>query len=505
MNITVFPILIPLIGFCLALFFRRNIGQQKSVTILASILHVLLTLTLLRETDAQLSLQSAGWIAPFGISLTINFLSLLMLAVASVMYLVISLYSIPNLTAESSVMYFPLLNIIIAGICGAFLTADIFNLYVWFELILLSSFALISLEGNRKRLRGAFTYAIMSVTGSMLFLLAVGLIYGATGTLNMADLAVKLDVLAQESPGYVLGLSLLLFVAFSLKAAIWPFYFWLPDSYHLPSSALSSLFAALLTKVGIYAIFRVLIAVFPHIDYLSFLAALLAAMTMLLGVLGAVAQYQTRKILTYHSVSQVGYIVAGAAFMGADDPDIKVLGLAAGIFFMIQYIFVKAALFLVSGIILVKEGSEELKYLGAIKKTAPMLSILFVISAMSLAGVPPFSGFWAKYLLLRAFLLQEFYLLAGAMLVTGFFTIFSMVKIWNEAFWKPQDESVLETSGVVQKSSDLRLCFLALFILTAITMAISLYPMVLYDYSQKAAMQIFFGSSDTMDPAASFT
>jgi len=314
------------------------------------------------------------------------------------------------------------------GICGAFLTGDIFNLYVWFEVLLMSSFVLMALGGERAQLEGSIKYVTLNLLSSALFLSAVGILYGAVGTLNMADLSLQLSLLNHQ--GIVLTLAMLFLVAFGIKAAIFPLFAWLPASYHTPPIAISAIFAGLLTKVGVYALIRVFSLLFVQDIALTHgLILILAGLTMVTGVLGAVAQNEFRRVLSFHIISQIGYMIMG---LGLFTP----LALAGAVFYIMHHIIVKMNLFLVSGIVHRLRGSYELKDLGDVYKTHPWLAILFLIPAFSLAGFPPLSGFWAKLILVQAGLQVEQYIIVAVSLLVSLLTIFSMMKIWAEAFWK---------------------------------------------------------------------
>ena len=318
------------------------------------------------------------------------------------------------------------------GVCGAFLTGDIFNLYVWFEVMLMASFVLLALGGERAQVEGAIKYVTLNLISSALFLAAVGLLYGLAGTLNMADLARKLSQV--EDPRQVTLLAMLFLISFGIKSAAFPLFFWLPASYHTPPAAVSAVFAGLLTKVGVYALIRVFTLIFVQETYITHtLILILAGLTMVTGVLGAAAQNQFRRILSFHIVSQIGYMLMG---LGLHTP----LALAGSIFYIMHHIIVKTNLFLVSGVVARLRGTYELKKLGGLYREHSLLSILFLVPALSLAGIPPLSGFFSKLLLVRAGLESQQYLIVATALLVSILTLFSMMKIWNEAFWREAPE-----------------------------------------------------------------
>src|SRR5690606_32542691 len=326
--------------------------------------------------------------------------------------------------------FHPLLHGLLLGVCGSFVTGDIFNLYVWFEVMLISSFGLLVLDRTREQLDGGIRYVVLNLIGTTFFLGAVAMLYGVTGTLNMADLARVVPEV--ENQGLVTAIALFLLVAFGAKAAVFPLFNWLPASYHTASMPVVAIFAALLTKVGVYAIFRVYTLIFAYDnDMLGPVFWFLAVTTMVVGVLGAAAHYDVRKILSFHIISQIGYMLIGMALMSP-------LAMAGSILYIVHHIIVKANLFLIAGAIRLHGGSFQLARLGGLWRTTPLLGLLFLIPAMSLAGVPPLSGFWGKLAVIRASLEDGAMLLAIVALVVGLLTLYSMVKIWNEAFWKAE-------------------------------------------------------------------
>jgi multicomponent Na+:H+ antiporter subunit D len=379
--------------------------------------------------------QVGGWPAPFGITIVADLFSALMVLLASMMGLGVIVYGLFNSRRELEYLgYSALLHLLLMGVNGAFLTGDMFNLYVWFELLLIASFVLLALERRREQLEGTFKYMAINLLGSILFLIAVGILYGVSGTLNMADLAGQLGRLPA---GLVTTLAMLFLVAFGIKAGAFPLFFWLPASYHTAPAALLALFAGLMTKVGVYALVRVFTLLFTQeTGYTHGIILVIAGFTMVTGVLGAVAQTEFRKLLSFHIVSQIGYLLMGLGLYST-------AALAGTVYFMVHVILAKSALFLVGGIIYNLHGTYNLKRLGGLYILYPGLALLFLIPALSLAGIPPLSGFWAKFALVQAGLAREQYLIVGVSLGVSILTLFSMTKIWAEVFWKdrPGNES----------------------------------------------------------------
>ena len=485
----VLPIILPLATAAISIFFQgspriqRRLGTLGMAALLATAL--LLLQTVWRE--GILVVQVGSWPAPFGISLVVDLFSAIMLVMSALMGLTIAVYSLADIDGpREAAGYHPLLHLLLMGVCGVFLAGDIFNLYVWFEVMLVASFALMALGGERTQLRGSITYVLLNLVSSALFLSAVGILYGVTGTLNMAHLVGRL---ATAPPFIVTTLAILFLAAFGIKSALFPLFFWLPASYHTPPAPVSALFAGLLTKVGIYALIRVFTLLFTQdVAFTHSLILVISGLTMVTGVLGAVAQHEFRRILSFHIISQVGYMVMG---LGLFTP----LALTGSIFYIIHHIIVKTNLFLVSGVAFRLRGSFELKELGGLCHTAPGLSLVFLVAAFSLAGVPPLSGFWAKLILIKAGFDSQAYLIAATALLVGLLTLFSMTKIWGKAFWgDPPSETEADQNPQLARSA-LRRYYLPMVTLTLLTVGIGLLVEPVYLLSSRAAEQL-------LDPSA---
>jgi multicomponent Na+:H+ antiporter subunit D len=442
LNLLALPILIPLIGasLCVLLLGRRRLQEAIGVLSGVASLGVSLWIAYSVWTNGPSMLASGGWAAPFGIVFVADRLSAIMLVLNWIVGAATIFYSLGGVpTRLARVGHYPLVLTLLAAVSGAFLTGDIFNLYVWFELMLISSFVLLTLGGRPDQLRGAVTYVTLNLVASTIFLAGAGIIYAMTGTLNMADLAGRLDAL-EPMTATLLGIPLL--VAFSIKAALFPLYGWLPAAYHTPPSVVSALFAGLLTKVGVYALIRSSILMFDQeLVLLGNAMIVLAGLTMVSGVLGAVAHNDMRRILSFHIVSQIGYMLMGlgiALRSMADpnsDPAIAQLALLGAVFYIAHHIVVKANLFLISGVVFKLRGTTDLSRLGGIARTNPVLAGLFFFSAMSLAGIPVLSGFWAKLALIKAGVAAGQTEIVVASLFVSLLTLFSMMKIWIKAFW----------------------------------------------------------------------
>lgn len=430
-HVVALPVLAPLSLAAVALLVRRWPRVHEAICVLASAGSAAISVALFVRVRAEgvLVTQLGGWPAPVGIAFVADLLSATLLVAVSIVGFLVVVYATCAVDRERRAAgLLPLMLVLLAGASGALLTGDLFNLFVWFEVMLFASFVLVALGGTRAQLEGALKYVALNMLASMMLLSATGLLYGMTGSLSFADIALRLE----ESPpgGATRATALLLFVAFAIKAAVFPFFSWLPASYHTPPAAVTALFSGSLTKVGVYAIVRTGTLVFPLEDGDRPLLLFAAGATMLTGVLGAAAQSELRRILSFHIVSQIGYAIMGFAIGG-------VLGIAGAIFFVLHNIAAKTALLLAAGVVHHERGTERLDELGGIARQQPLLAALFLVPALSLAGIPPLSGFAGKLLLVRAGVEAEAWSVTAVALLVSLLTLYSMMKIWMRAFWAP--------------------------------------------------------------------
>jgi multicomponent Na+:H+ antiporter subunit D len=479
------PILIPFFTAIILIMLWQQRSLQHWLGVLGAAALLVAGVALLANVwlNGIQAVQIGDWPAPFGITLVADLLSALMVVLAGLMGLSVVVYSLTNIDPQREAFgYYPLYHILLMGICGAFLTGDLFNLFVWFEVMLIASFVLLTLGGERAQLEGGLKYVTLNLISSAIFLAAVGLVYGLAGTLNMADLAVQFS--RSPYPGLVSTLAVLFMIAFGIKAAMFPLFFWLPSSYHTPPAAVSAIFAGLLTKVGVYTLIRVFTLLFiEDIGYTHTILLVASGLTMLTGVLGAAAQNEFRRILSFHIVSQIGYMIMGLALFTP-------LALAGSVFYIAHHIIVKTNLFLVSGVVYRLRGTYQLKQLGGLYRFYPGLSLLFLIPAFSLAGIPPLSGFWAKFTLVRAGLEIEQYAIVVVALVVSLLTLFSMTKIWSEAFWKPLPQTDTMPDGPHPPLIRWPNLIIPIAVLAAITVLIGLFSEPLFVLATEAAEQL---------------
>jgi multicomponent Na+:H+ antiporter subunit D len=440
------PVFLPLLaaGFSILLARLPWVQRALSVVVLVSVVVASAALLVLTDRDGTVAVQLGGWPAPFGISLVADRLSTLLLLVSSAVALAVLVYAIGQGVADAReespaqlpvAIFHPVYLVLVAGVSMAFLTGDLFNLFVAFEVMLSASYVLITLGGQKAQVRAGMTYVTVSLLASVLFVTVVGLLYAATGTVNLADLAVRLE---DTPPGLRLALGLFLLVVFGVKAAIFPLFFWLPDSYPTAPSPVTAVFAGLLTKVGVYAILRTQTLLFPEElgGATAMVLLVIAALTMVVGILGAIAQDDIKRILSFTIVSHIGYMIFGLGLY-------SVAGLTGAILYVVHHIVVQTTLFLVGGLVERRTGTGALHSLSGLLHLMPVTAVLFLLPALNLAGIPPFSGFLAKLALIQAATADggaAAYALIAASIVTSLLTLYAMARIWGGAFWgEPRD------------------------------------------------------------------
>jgi multicomponent Na+:H+ antiporter subunit D len=440
-GLATWPVVIPLGAAAVTLLVRRWAALQRGVMEAAVVAMVgSAALLLVRTTsNGTIVMKFGGWDRPFGVTFVADVLSATLCVAAGIVALAVAIFARADVRARRRRAGFdPLFLGMLAAVNGAFLTGDLFNLYVWFELMLVTALGLVTLDRRRAQIDGAIRYAAMSMMGATFMLVGIGLLYGEAGTLDLMHLS---TTLAGRVPSVTSSVAAYLLLAgLVLKAGIFPLFFWLPASYHTAPISVAAALAGLLTKVAFYACLRVFVVVFgvgtgtAVVSGLPPLFALLAAATMLVSVLAAIAQVDVRRLLAFHIVGQVAYLMMGLALASEQ-------GNAAAIFYTVHTMLVQTGLFLGAGAIARAAGGYDLRALGGLIREHPRFSVLFAVLALSISGVPPLSGFWAKALVIDAAFRSGTsgagWLVAAA-LVTGFLTLYSMSVLWTQAFWRPR-------------------------------------------------------------------
>lgn len=480
------PVALCLLVGSVLLMLRKDTRLQPLIAIPALMVLSAMTLGLLWHVLANgtVTMTMGRWLPPFGISFTVDPLSAFFAATSSLVALAAGVYGRSDIDHSGRRYgFYPFLLLIMAGVIGAFLTGDVFNLYVWFEVLLISSFGLLVLGSERGQLDGGVKYAFLNLVATTLFLIATGYLYGLFGTLNMADIAVKASELRGTAP--LMTLVTLFLLAFAMKAAAFPVNFWLPASYHTPRLVVSALFAGLLTKVGVYALLRVLGMLFPiEREELSFIIAIAAALTMVLGVMGALAQNDIRRALGFLVVSGIGVMMAGLA-LGSP------AGFSGAIFYAAHSMVVMTALYFAIGIGVNLGGNFRLSEAGGLYARNAMLAFVTLMLFLSVSGLPPFSGFWPKVMLVKASLDIGAWWLAAAILVTGLLTTITVGRIWALAYWRPAGEGAASAQAGSAPGSAAGSApagaIAALFGLVALSVAAGVWPEPVLVLSQDAA------------------
>ena len=475
--ILVAPIVIYIFAAALGMVFPGRKFIQFTLCALASVLSIFFSSVIINKviTEGTMVMALGSLRAPFAIMLVADRFSAIMVLACNLVGFFCILYSYFDL--DSNKMrhgFYAMFSAILVGANGIFLTGDLFNLYVWFEVLLISSFCLLTLGNGRRQLKGALPYVFINLFASTILLLCIGSLYGITGSLNMADISSVLGEL--KSRGALLSVAILFMLTLGIKAAVVPFFFWLPISYHTPMVSVTAIFSALLTKAAVYSLIRVFTLFFaPEMSELREILLTVAAITMLVGVLAAAGQGDFKRILSFHIISQIGYMMMGLAFFTP-------YALAGTALFIVHNIFIKSSLFLISGIAEKVCGSSLLKRQGGLYQSHFSLSLVFLLCAFSLTGLPPLSGFWGKLLLAQAGLKLEEYFLVAISLFVSLITLFSMTKIWVASFWK---NKVHDEDGPISA-----LALLAIYALCFICLAPVLLAGPILEYFLKLGEQL---------------
>ncbi len=482
------PVVLPLFGAGLSMAVARHRAAQRIIGLVVLCTTTAVSVAILVHVDhhGPAAAFMGGWEAPVGIALVADRFSALMMVVASPVLVAVLVFSIGQPGTEREQPGFhPVYLVLAAGVGLSFLTGDLFNMFVAFEMMLTASYVLITIGGRADQVRSGMTYVVINLVASALFVALLGLLYAALGTVNMAQLAERMGDLP---PNLRLAFALMLFVVFGIKAAVFPLFFWLPDSYPTAPTAVTAVFAGLLTKVGVYCIIRTETLIVAPADRPAGFLLVIAALTMVVGVLGAIAQDDIKRILSFHIVSQIGYMILGLALF-------TVAGIAAAILFVVNQIVLKSTLLLTAGMVDHSAGSAQLSHIGGLARRFPLLGWLFLLPALSLAGIPPFSGFVAKLAVVQAGFDEQAWAVVGASLAVSALTLYSMTKIWGGAFWGTPELVLEPGDAVTARFGGTAPMLVATGALVAGSLALALFAGPVYDVCQRAA-------ADLLQPAA---
>lgn len=453
------PIIVPAATAAIALLLARFPKAQQAIALfsLGSLLGVAGALVYLIYAHGIHTVQVGGWDAPIGITLVADNLAVLMITVSQLVLFAVMWFGIGQGISDGDEdepisVFVPTYMLLNMGVSMAFLAGDLFNMYVGFEVLLVASYVLLTLGASSSRTRAGVSYVMVNMLSSMVFLLAIGLVYQAVGTVNFAHISLRMEDIPDGTRTAIFAV---LLVAFAVKAAVFPLSAWLPDSYPTAPSMVTAVFAGLLTKVGVYAIIRTRSVVFPdgRLDDVLMWAGLA---TMLMGILGAMAQNDIKRLLSFTLVSHIGYMIFGIAVGNT-------LGLGGAIFYIVHHILVQTALFLVVGLIERQAGSSSLRSLGGLAKSSPLLALLYLVPALNLGGIPPFSGFLGKVMLIEAGAQNgsaTAWILVAGSIITSLLTLYTMILVWSKAFWRdrsdaPEGDTVLAQPAALRERTQM--------------------------------------------------
>lgn len=428
-NLIILPMLIPLLGGILLVFIRRYVVLQRFISMGALVATTGICIHLLARIQEQgiLRLDFGGWEPPFGILFVADSFAMLLATTASFVAAVCLLFAFSSVDRRLEQLYlYPFVLFLVAGVNGSFLTGDLFNLFVCFEVLLIASYVLLYIAGGKRQLVASIKYIALNIVSSWFFLIAIGFLYGSAGTLNLAHLSERIAETGQ-TPLFT-AVSFIFLIVFSLKAGLL-LYFWLPASYSAPPPAIAALFGALLTKVGVYALFRFFTLLFYHEPQVTHqLIGILAVLTMVGGSLGAIAYTDIRKVISYNVIIAIGFLLTGLAVFSET-------ALQGAIYYLIHDMVAKALLFMIGGLMVITAGTARMDKMSGLIGNYPFLGVAFFITMLSLAGIPPFSGFLGKVLIGEGAIEGQSYLILAAAFLSSIMVLYSLLRVFLSCFW----------------------------------------------------------------------
>lgn len=469
-NILVMPMVIPVMVGILLIFLRPYIKAQRWISFSAMIINAGIAVYLLNriQTEGVLKLDFGGWEPPFGILFVADSFSVILVLTTSIVTAICLLYAFSSVgKGHENMFFYSFVNFLVAGVNGSFLTGDLFNLYVCFEIMLLASYVLVALGGKKRQLGESIKYVVINIISSWIFLIAIAYLYGTVGTLNMAHLSERIAESGQTP--LLTVISIVFLTVFALKSGLL-LYFWLPGSYSVPSTAVAALFGALLTKVGIYAMIRIFTLLFYHEQSITHtIIGILAGLTLIGGSIGAVAYKDIRQIIAYNVVIAVGFILVGLAVATP-------IAMEGSIYYLMHDMIVKALLFLLAGTMITVTGETRIDYMSGLIRNYPLFGWIFFIVMLSLAGVPPLSGFIGKVLVGQGAVETGSYILLALAFISSIFVLYSLLRVFLTSFWG--ETIISKEDEVPMKKGWLIPC--VLLMLGTIVLGLGAEPLVVY-------------------------
>ena len=476
-NLVVLPIIIPLLAGIIIAFFNKNLPIARTLSKIFIVINLFVTayVTYLVFTQGIIVLETGSWEAPYGIIFVADPLSIILVLTTNILTTA-CLFIAPKLVNDLQEKYYfyTLVFLLISGVSGAFLTGDLFNLFVFFEVLLMASYGLIVLGGGKVQLRESLKYVLINLFSSIIFVTTVAFLYGIVGTVNMAHIAERVQEL--EHTGILTTIGIVFFFVFATKAALFPLYYWMPKSYTVPNPVVSALFGALLTKVGIYSIMRIYTLIFVgDIEFTRNFFIIIAGLSMLAGVIGALSTNNIKLIISYNVIPSIGFILLGIALANES-------GLGGATYYLMHDMLIKTTLFLIIGVIVYVAGTSNLKNISGLIHYYPGLGWSLFIATIILAGIPPFSGFIGKLLLLKGSVENDQILIIIIALLSSLLILYSVMRIFIEGFWGEKKQAF--------KVKPIRSMLTPIVFLLAISIFLGIGAEFVYPYVNETALYL---------------